>query len=197
MKSVKALTYAHFREPSFREPIHQYYGNLPCGILTLDWVWVTYLINNTFKIKVIFHHYDEVDGDHYIRTAKPTCNHFKGPLGTITIYCTKDTFKDFTQMLSNFICMPLKRYFKSQFSQVNCPILTLEYSANTFSSSTKGIGGHCHDQVFYIKKFFFVNTYVMSKSPLVCIYTLTFLAKYVHGRYSAYEVAFETIPDII
>ena len=77
------------------------------------------------------------------------------------------------------------------------PRLTWGYPINNFSSYTKGIVGHCHDQVFYIHNSFFENAYGIATHPLVLIYTFIFMAKYTHGEYSAFEVSFGTIPDTI
>ena len=106
MKSGKALIYAPFQETPFQEPIHQYSGNLPYDILTLERVWVTSLINNESEIKVVFHNHDEVYDDHHIITSNPKCENLKVPLGLITVYCAKDIFKDFTQLVSKivFVC---------------------------------------------------------------------------------------------
>ena len=93
--------------------------------------------------------------------------------------------------IQNCICMPLKRYFKSRFSKMNC------HSINTFSSSTKGMGGGWHYQLFYIKKSFFSTAYGMATPPLVWIYTFIFMAKYSHGGYYICEVEFWIIPEII
>ena len=109
MKSGKALVYAPFQEPPFQEPIHQYSGNLPCYILILGRVRIPSLINNSFEIKLIFHNHNEVDDDHHIRSTKSTYYHFKGPFGLITIYCTKDIFNHFNQLVYYFIFMPLNR----------------------------------------------------------------------------------------
>ena len=140
--SVKSLIYAPFHKPHFQEPIHQHYGNLPCSILALDWVWVPSLINNTFEIKMIFHNDDEFVDYHHIITANTTYEHFKGHLGLITIDCTKDTFKYFTHLVSTFIFLPLKRYFKYRFSKINFLRLTGGYPTNNPPSSKKGIGWH-------------------------------------------------------
>ena len=80
---------------------------------------------------------------------------------------------------------------------MNHPRLTGKYSTNNFSSSTKGIGGHCHGQVFYRNKSFLGNAYIMATLSLVFIYTFIFLDKYAHEGYSAYEFSFGEIPDII
>ena len=146
---------------------------------------------------MILHNDDEVDDDHHIRTANPTYENFNGLLGLITIYCAKDKFKDFTQIKYNCTCLPLKRYIDSWFSEMNFPRLSGEYLSNTFSSSTKGIGGLWNGQVFYIKKSFFGTAYGIKTPPLVWIYTFVFMAKYVHGGYSYYNVTFGTIPEII
>ena len=124
MKSGKDLIYEPFLEPHFQEPINQYSGKLPCGILTLYRVWAPSLIENAFEIKVIFHNHYGFDDEHHIRTENPTYENSKGLLGLITIYCAKYTFKDFTQLASNFIFVSLKRYFKSGFYNINTPRLT-------------------------------------------------------------------------
>ena len=153
--------------------------------------------DNAFGIKVIYHNADEVEGDHHIITANPTYDHFKGPLGLITIYCAKYTFNNFTQLVSNFICLPLKRYFKSVFRKMNLPKFAGDYFPNNFSFSTKGIGGQWNDQLFYINKSLFGTACGIATHPLVWIYTFNFMVKYVHGGYPANEVTFVIIPDII
>ena len=174
MKPGKDLIYSPFQEHPFQKPIPQYSVNLPCDIIILEWVWLPYLINNSFEIKVIFHNHDDVGDDHHIRTANPTYDNFKGPFGLITIYCTKYTFKYFTQLESNFICMPLNSYFKSWFSKTICPRITGYYYINNFSYSAKGIGGHWHGQVFYKKKSFFGTSYGMTTPPTLFFTPLYF-----------------------
>ena len=109
IKYEKSPVYAPFYEPPFQEPVHNNSGYLLCGILTVDWVYVSSLINNSFEIKLIFHNHNEVDDDHHIRSTKSTYYHFKGPFGLITIYCTKDIFNHFNQLVYYFIFMPLNR----------------------------------------------------------------------------------------
>ena len=142
----------------------------------------------------MFQNYDEFDEDWHISTAETTYYHYKGFPELLSIYPTKDTFKDFTQLASKSIYMPLKRYFKSWFFNMNFPRLTREYSINTFPSYTKGIGWHWCDQVFFRNKSFFGTVYGMSKTPLIWVDISTFPDKHSHGGYSAYEVDFGTIP---
>ena len=51
--------------------------------------------------------------------------------------------------------------------------------------------------MLYRKKFFLGNAYGTETPHLVYIDTYTFLAKYAHGGYSAYDVVFGTIPNIM
>ena len=80
---------------------------------------------------------------------------------------------------------------------MNFQRLTGEYSTNTFSPSNKGIEGGCFYQLFYRNKYFFGTDYGISTLPSSLNDTPTFLDKYAHWVYYAYEVAFGIITNII
>ena len=57
----------------------------------------------------------------------------------------KITFRDFTYLASNFICLPSKKYLKYCFFQMKPPRITVEYSTYDLSSSNNRIGGNRFD----------------------------------------------------
>ena len=74
---------------------------------------------------------------------------------------TKDTSKATNQMASKFIFLSLSMHFKYQFTQMNNPKLTEDYSTSIYISSAKEIGGYCCDQMLYRNNFLFGSVYVM------------------------------------
>ena len=146
---------------------------------------------------MIFHNEYGAEDDHRVSTANPTYEYYKGTLGIIAINHVKATFNYFTQLVSNFILLPLNSYIEYWFSKINLPILTEEYSTIIFSYSAKGIVGHCCDQVFFGNKSFFWTAYGMSTPPFVWIDTSIFLDKSGHGSFYDYYFFFGDIPDII
>ena len=146
---------------------------------------------------MIFHNDDDVDDDLHIITANPTYNNYKGLIVLISIYHAKDIFNYFNKMASIFIFLLLKRYFKSHFSNIKCPIFNRDYSTINFYSSTKGVVDHWSEQVICRNKSFFGTDYGMATQNLVLIDTSTFLYEHAHGGYSAYKVPFGTIYEII
>ena len=71
----------------------------------------------------------------------PYYDHCMGPLGFITKGCIKAIFEATVQFASNFICLPLWRHFNSLSPLLKIPRLTVRYSIDIFSSSTKWIFG--------------------------------------------------------
>ena len=88
--------------------------------------------------------------------------HYLVPLGFIPIDHVKAAFRDTTQLVSKFLCLPIRQHFKYRFTRLYFPRLTEKYSTYTFFYSKNVIGGGWCDHVFCGKKYLFWDFYGMS-----------------------------------
>ena len=108
------------------------------------------------------------------------------PLGLISNYHVKSTFKATAHMISNLLYLILKRHPKLWFNQINCLTLAEENFTNILFSFSEEIGGNYCDNTFFRKKFLFGTVYGMTKAPLLCVDISTYPGKKIHGGYYAY-----------
>ena len=67
--------------------------------------------------QVDLQNYNDVYDKFYIITLDTTSDQYKTPFELLFMDCSKYTYKDFTQLVYNFICLPLQRHFKSHFQK--------------------------------------------------------------------------------
>ena len=140
---------------------------------------------------------DDYDYKLYIVTADTAHEHYKGRVGIITIDRAKNTFNYFIHLASNFICMPLKRYFKSRFSKYEIPKTRCLLFHKWVLLLHQFYMGALAWPIFLLKEVLTWYWLCYGSTPLVWIDTSTCMFKYSLGGYSDYYVAFGTIPNIL